>query len=1540
MRLGGIYVDVRADTDQYKRDLAKAKTLTEKNVVYLQNKFDSINFKALGVTALAFSATVAYGMKQAITAASNLEETVGKFNVVFATQKKEAEAMAKVLVNSYAMSTREAKQYMSSVQDLLVPMGMAADKALKMSNEVVKLSADLASFNNTTTAQVMMDIQSALVGNFETMKKYGVVLNETVIKQEAYRQGLWNGKGMVDANTKAQIAYTLMLKGSAAAIGDQQRTMGSYANQMKQLTASTEDLKAMMGNELLPVATDVVNKINEWIKANDGLIKQKTHDTINSISESIKSIASVYNSLPDGVVGAAGAGIIGKILFGGTAGKTIAILVFLDDVLGKLDLSISDIVKKHNAAGDSIIKLYKSIVDAIGGDDGTLIFPMPEYTQKQYDQMQLAINQIKEYEKSLKSINEVNNNSVKITAAELKALQDANIEKYKMEIALAEQVKKDTWLIREEGYKKAVEQAEDYITWKTENDYEKEQNSLKKLADLQEKAIKEANEAQIKAYEHMYDEIHDIMADFWEGILDGQMSSWDDFMDHMLNTFKKTFAQILADATTPILLNLVSGVLGGGGSGGGSGILGKIGDKLGTGILNKLSTSPVFGSLFNSVPSGSFALASGVPGSMATAGNAAWSAGIGGGGLSGTLGGGGLSAGASWPSMLTGAAGIGVIAAAGMIATKVLGRMFSEKPQFGISGMAKEDWIFGTGSNGPGTDYYTIAMENMYDDFKSSLYDYRVFAADFDDEPKIRQILFDYFDTVFASIDSAISTDINDILQEYQHLGVSFRVTDDMNFEQAFAGLSDAVFSELLGSLLLSALPGSGAIEKTIKTITGSQYVTAGSVLDKSAPQIGSREYYDSAGFSSQAKGTGADPYLYTEPVYEDIKHQVSAMADVFNVAFFDAIMPEGSTSWDGFLFFADTVQKTDDFMDKFNDRMTDFNLTAVDAFGQIAFVSAAIADLDAIAESFDLDPTALAIKNLVIGFETLITALKENNATVDELAAANKAMEKTFWETVIDLSSGAIGTINAMSDAVKGFVWSSDQIKMQKIAGQAESVVSFFDDIYDAVAASGNAEFTAVAKALKDGIGVIVTTLTAVQALDIFKGHMQTIGGMKAGIYGLEDEWAAMNIGSKYGAQLGSAQEQAAFVKSVLGMSATEFITATEDFGVSVEEAAGDMLILTNIVKETSKAFENIGDSVNDAIKSLKSEFGTGSTSSLTNMIKQFSKFSGDALSSNSLIATAGSSGMINLAPAILQKALAEAPTAYEYNKVYAKIIRGLEDVEDAAGDQVDALSLTDITLNEQLTELGNINTAIGLVDKSIDSLLSESTFVVAYSAFNQIWNNGLVFDNLNSTLISLTGALSDLAAKMGIAIPEIIPDSSNIVTDPVTGSTGTPGTYFYSGTGGTTITTLDEASILSKYGIVGTDKAIIQSSIADWDKAGIDVKWDVAQALGVTPYELQADMNKLKQSYGYEDGGISSGPKSGYMAKLHGTEAIIPLGNGDLSLVIKNDYSKGILTEITGLRSELKEASAINSLKIKKIEKTLKKVTGGLDSIKTRTT
>jgi len=280
-------------------DGAKGKMTGLKNESSKAGESMSADFNKIRMGAIAFVAAlsgVALGLNKAVNAASNLEEATSKFDTVFEGMGVQANAWSKNLVENYAMSTRESKEYLSSIQDLLVPMGMVADKAGELTNKIVQLSADLGSLNNLQTEQVIDDIKSALVGNYETVKKYGTILNETVIKQEAMNLGLWNGKGAIDANIKAELAYNIIAKSNVKAQGDMNRTAEQYANTKKRVAAKTEDVIALFGAKLIPVFKAALLLFEKLIIGAEKLIKS-WDKVIDSLVRLVMQLAVVAAGL-------------------------------------------------------------------------------------------------------------------------------------------------------------------------------------------------------------------------------------------------------------------------------------------------------------------------------------------------------------------------------------------------------------------------------------------------------------------------------------------------------------------------------------------------------------------------------------------------------------------------------------------------------------------------------------------------------------------------------------------------------------------------------------------------------------------------------------------------------------------------------------------------------------------------------------------------------------------------------------------------------------------------------------------------------------------------------------------------------------------------------------------------------------------------------------------------------------------------------------------------------------------------------------------
>ena len=146
---------------------------------------------------------------------------------------------------------------MASFQDLFRPIGFDAGPAQQFSQELTQLAIDLASFNNETEPDVVEDLQAALTGSSEVMKKYGVIVNEAAVKQELLNQSL--DPSSASEVQKVQARLAIIMRGTSAAQGDAARTAGSFVNQMRSLGGAVKDASVAFGKALLPVVTPLVS---------------------------------------------------------------------------------------------------------------------------------------------------------------------------------------------------------------------------------------------------------------------------------------------------------------------------------------------------------------------------------------------------------------------------------------------------------------------------------------------------------------------------------------------------------------------------------------------------------------------------------------------------------------------------------------------------------------------------------------------------------------------------------------------------------------------------------------------------------------------------------------------------------------------------------------------------------------------------------------------------------------------------------------------------------------------------------------------------------------------------------------------------------------------------------------------------------------------------------------------------------------------------------------------------------------------------------
>jgi hypothetical protein len=224
----------------------------------------AVTAAAAGITAIGVGAFKVG--KQLIGMASDAEEMLGKFNVVFGEAAPTATAALDEFGNEVGRSTFELQEMASTVQDTFVPLGFARTEAAGMSVELTKLAVDMGSFNNVADAQVMQDLQSAIVGNHETMRKYGVIITQATLDQELLRMGVEGGTKAATEQEKVQARLNIIMAGTSDAQGDAARTSGSWANQMRALKATFSEAGTTIGTELLPLVTPLLKKFTDLMR--------------------------------------------------------------------------------------------------------------------------------------------------------------------------------------------------------------------------------------------------------------------------------------------------------------------------------------------------------------------------------------------------------------------------------------------------------------------------------------------------------------------------------------------------------------------------------------------------------------------------------------------------------------------------------------------------------------------------------------------------------------------------------------------------------------------------------------------------------------------------------------------------------------------------------------------------------------------------------------------------------------------------------------------------------------------------------------------------------------------------------------------------------------------------------------------------------------------------------------------------------------------------------------------------------------------------
>jgi hypothetical protein len=218
---------------------------------------------ALGVAAVAAGAAVVG--KQLVDSASDLAEVQSKTNVIFGDASEQVSKFAEGAATSLGQSKTAALNAASTFGVFGKAAGLTGKDLGTFSTDLTVLASDLASFANTSPEEAAMALGAALRGESEPIRKYGVMLDDAALKAEALAMGIYSGNGPLTTQQKVLAANAAILKQTGDAQGDFARTSDGVANQQRIMAAQFENVKAKLGNALIPAFAAAIGFITNKV---------------------------------------------------------------------------------------------------------------------------------------------------------------------------------------------------------------------------------------------------------------------------------------------------------------------------------------------------------------------------------------------------------------------------------------------------------------------------------------------------------------------------------------------------------------------------------------------------------------------------------------------------------------------------------------------------------------------------------------------------------------------------------------------------------------------------------------------------------------------------------------------------------------------------------------------------------------------------------------------------------------------------------------------------------------------------------------------------------------------------------------------------------------------------------------------------------------------------------------------------------------------------------------------------------------------------
>jgi len=245
-----------------------------------------------------------------VKVASDVQETDNLFKISMGSMSKDAQSFAAKYSKSMGLFENDTRKSLGTFQLMLTSMGIGEKQAFGLSKGLTQLVNDISSFRNQKPEEVFLKLQAGITGESEPLKRLGILVNETVIKQLAMKDATIRArmsiKGASKELTQAEkvmFRYKAIVNATTLDQGDMKRTLDETANVFRVIWAQVKITGNTIGKVFLPIVTKVGIALREFFVNNQPMIKKWAEVALSAIQKVAKWLKITFNLARQGRFG-------------------------------------------------------------------------------------------------------------------------------------------------------------------------------------------------------------------------------------------------------------------------------------------------------------------------------------------------------------------------------------------------------------------------------------------------------------------------------------------------------------------------------------------------------------------------------------------------------------------------------------------------------------------------------------------------------------------------------------------------------------------------------------------------------------------------------------------------------------------------------------------------------------------------------------------------------------------------------------------------------------------------------------------------------------------------------------------------------------------------------------------------------------------------------------------------------------------------------------------------------------------------------------